>query len=178
MPEYSYTLTDHERDVILTITHTLVSAGNIGLVLEKLTPEQSTAIHMLADKMASIVDPVGPPAWQLPIFTDQDREVIVSSVMDELADESIKDRAHDALETISYIETIGYAFAGDLDDLVRVLDIMLTDDDGHVNGEFLRLHDEDNVYSPVLDFAKRFKLISDDENGVTELGRNFYGQFQ
>lgn len=174
MPEYDYTLTDHERDVIYTITRTLVSAGNIGLVLEKLTPDQSNAIHTLAAKMASIVDPVGPPAWQLPKFTDQDREAIVSSLMDELADESLKDRAHAALETMPLVEVIGYVFPDDNEDLARMLDVMLTEDDGHINGEFLRLHNDDgDDYDTMLDFAKRMGLITDDENAVTDLGREF-----
>lgn len=114
------------------------------------------------------------PAWQLPMFTDQDREAIVTAMMDELSDASVKDLAHDALEHLSLVETIGYVFPDDTEELVSMLQSIENED--YVNGEFLRAHDEDDEYGSLIDFAVRMGLLTQDEESVTDLGRQFIGE--
>lgn len=135
---------------------------------------ESAVIYFLQDNLARGPGDIPVPAWQLPMFSDEDREAIVSSMMDELADESLKDRAHDALEHLSLVETIGYVFPDNTEELVSMLQSIEKED--YVNGEFLRTHDEDYEYSALLDFAVRMGLLTKDEETVTDLGRQFIGE--
>jgi AcrR family transcriptional regulator len=113
-----------------------------------------------------------------PRFTDQDREAMWDYFLDEANDMSHKDMAEILMEGADLIELIGAVFPKDVEDVARMLEIMTTEDDGHINGEFLRAHDDDgDDYASMLDFAKRMKLISDDEETVTDLGREFISTY-
>lgn len=147
----------------------ITGLGNDGHI-----PHDRYLVDFLQDNLARGPGDIPVPAWQLPIFTDEDREAIVSSIMDELADESLKDRAHDALDHLSLVETIGYVFPDNTDELVSMLESIEKED--YVNGEFLRAHDEDYEYSALLDFAVRMGLLTKDEETVTDLGRQFIGE--
>lgn len=138
------------------------------------------AVEELAREILDIKAPAAEEphvaAWQLPMFTDQDREAIVASMMDEVADESVKDRAHDALEHLSLAETIAYVFPDDLEPLVEMLQrIDNKSDEEHITGEFLREHNDGDDYDTMLDFAVRMSLLNDDETELTDLGREFVG---
>lgn len=136
--------------------------------------EKDDLVNSIRVKLKIIDGTISIPCWQLPMFTDKDREAIVASVIDELADESIKDRAHDFLETLSLVETIGYVFDDDNEDLARMLDVMTTQDDGHITGQFLRENGEDeDDYPSMLDFAVRMGLLNKEETEVTKLGLEF-----
>lgn len=140
---------------------------------------EQQAVQEFAREVLGIKEPTEEPhvpAWQLPMFTDQDREAIVASMMDEVADESVKDRAHDALEHLSLAETIAYVFPDDLEPLVEMLQrIDNKSDEEHITGEFLREHDDGDDYDTMLDFAVRMSLLNDDETELTDLGREFVG---
>lgn len=113
--------------------------------------------------------------WELPMFSEEDKERIVSSMMDEVADESTKDRAHERLEQIDLVETIGYALPGNYDMEFFVEMIQGIDREDYITGEFLRNHDDDgDDYAGQLEFAKRMGLIDEAEETVTDRGREFY----
>lgn len=117
------------------------------------------------------------PAWQLPLFTDEDRETIVQMVMDEIGDASIKDLAHQHLEDEDLIECIGYAYPfEDPEHLATMLQSIIDED--YVNGEFLRFHDDDgDNLTGQVEFAKRMGLIDEAEEVVTERGLEFIARF-
>lgn len=52
-------------------------------------------------------------------------------------------------------------------------------DEAYITGEFLRLHDDDgDDYAGMLDWCKRFNLINETEDGLTDLGIEFMGRNQ
>lgn len=138
--------------------------------------ETDTLIDFVQENLERGPGDVPVPAWQHPMFTEQDREAIISSMMDELADESLKHRAHDALEHMSLAETIGYVFPDDLEALVEMLQrIDNGGDEEYITGEFLRLHNDEDDYDTMLDFCVRMKLLNEAEDTLTDLGREFMG---
>lgn len=130
-----------------------------------------TLFAYVADRLEKLPGEVTVPYWQLPMFTDEDRELIVERVMDEVGDTSIKDLAHEQLDNEDLIETISYA-CGDPEEMAQILDSLGTQDD-QVSGEFMRIHDEDGELAIYLDFAKRMGLINEGETEVTERGEEF-----
>lgn len=151
-------------DFITRMEHKDGSVGNY----------ETEAIEFIQENLTRGPMDIPVPAWQLPMFTDQDREAIFSSVMDMLSDESIKSRAHDYLDNAPLVEVIGHVLVDDTEELVSMLQSIENED--YVNGEFLRAHDEDDEYGSLIDFAVRMDLLTDDEETVTDLGRQFIGE--
>lgn len=111
-----------------------------------------------------------------PRFTDEDKSRIIECIMDEIRD-CLKDSAIEQAEKEPLIELISYA-DGDPELTANVLQSMSLTDGPKVNGEFLRVHDDDDEnYAETLDFAKRMKLITEDEETVTELGTEYMGRW-
>lgn len=139
--------------------------------------EHSSLIDFLQESLERGPMDVPVPAWQLPLFTDEDRETIVQLVMDEIGDASIKDLAHQHLEDEDLIECIGYAYPfEDPEHLATMLQSIIDED--YVNGEFLRFHDDDgDNLTGQVEFAKRMGLIDEAEEAVTERGREFIARF-
>ncbi len=109
-------------------------------------------------------------AYDLPMFTDEDKKTIFTMVEDELSSESIKDRVWDYIETMETLECICYA----CEDTQAMADMLIhIDQEPTVTGEFLRLHDDEDNYPTMIDFAVRMGLLNDEETGVTDLGREF-----
>lgn len=120
------------------------------------------------------------PNWRLPMFTEEDQELIVTRVMEEIADCSVKDLAHSQLEGEDLVECIGYALpaAYEAEHMASMLQHLANEEDTYVSGEFLREHDDDgDDYAGQLDFAKRMGLINDDETELTERGVEFVSRF-
>lgn len=138
--------------------------------------ETDTLIDFVQDNLERGPGDVPTPAWYHPMFTEQDREAIISSMMDELADESLRDRAHDALRDLPLAEVIGYVFPDDLEALVEMLQrIDNGGDEEYITGEFLRNHNDEDDYDTMLDFCVRMNLLNADEDTLTDLGREFMG---
>ncbi len=118
------------------------------------------------------------PCWQLPMFTDKDREAMVSTWRDKLLDEDPRDWARAELEGLDLIDTIASIFPDDEEALVDVLRYLdPQQEDSFVSGEFLRENDDDDDYPSLLDFAKRMGLIDEQETEITDRGREFMERF-
>ena len=137
--------------------------------------ETDTLIDFVQDNLKRGPGDVPEPAWQHSMFTEQDRETIISLMMDELANESLRHRAHGALEPMSLAETIGYAFPDDLEALADMLQrIDNGGDEEYITGEFLRNHnDDEDDYDTMIDFCVRMNLLNAEEDTLTDLGREF-----
>lgn len=114
--------------------------------------------------------------WRSAIFTDEEKNQMVIMMEEEIRD-SLKHFAQDTLDGEDEVSIIGYA-ADDPEALAEMLQrIRNNGDEEHINGEFLRLHDDEDGYPAMLDFATRTGLLGEDEETVTERGVEFIGRF-
>lgn len=121
------------------------------------------------------------PCWQLPMFTETDRTIILQAVMDEVSDCSIKDLAKDQLDDEDLVSTIAYAIPSpfDAEEIARMLAHIGNTEEAYLSGAFLRDHDDDgDDYAGQLDWAKRMGLINEDETDVTDRGQEFISRFE
>lgn len=125
------------------------------------------------------------PYWRLPMFTPEDQNLIVTRVMEEISDCSMKDLAHNHLEDEDLINCIGYAMPSPYEvnimaELLQHMEHGGCEDPDHqcASGDFLRAHDDDgDDYAGQLDFAKRMGLINEEETELTDRGREFVARF-
>lgn len=143
-------------------------------------PWEQWLFEFVVDELERGPGDVPVPNWRLPMFTEEDQERIVTLVMEEIADCSVKDLAHDQLEGEDLIECIGYALPDpyEAEHFAAMLQHLANEEEDYVNGEFLRLHDDDgDDYAGQLDYAKRMGLIDDGETKLTERGVEFVARF-
>lgn len=115
-----------------------------------------------------------------PRFTEADQQLMFEGALEEGGDLSVKEVAQLVMDTWDLTSCIaactvidGEHRCEELAQILQRLDQPAGED--YVNGEFLRLHDDDgDNYAGLLDFAKRMKLITEDENDCTELGKEYY----
>lgn len=128
--------------------------------------------------MAMFNDRIPEPVNHLdnPIFTNADRNTIVQVVMEEIQD-CVKDLAHQQIADEPLVELIGYACEDSCEMASMLSKFIGTVDVEPVDGEFLRLHDDDDNYAGQLEWAKRMKLLNACEDDVTDLGREFISRW-
>lgn len=118
------------------------------------------------------------PHWtHLEMFSPDDREMVRGSLSDIIMDEvDVAAEINNRMDKLSIIEAITLVYPDDVQQLVEMLDSIRGDPDEHssVSGAFLRVHaeDEDNI-EELLSFACRMNLLNDDEDELTDLGRQF-----
>jgi hypothetical protein len=138
--------------------------------------EASEELIKLCREIVKATDPVKPedyiPPWRTDAFTDDERETMAINEMEEVRD-SAKDIAHEQLDECELIDCIGI-IDPDSEETCRVLKL-IREEWGWA--EKARLHDEDNEYGGVIDFLKRFKLITEDELNVTPEGDKYFANF-
>lgn len=118
------------------------------------------------------------PFYLLPMFTDQDRNALISHLMDELCDENLKDRATRHAEGLTLVETIARVFPNDAEALAEMLQrIQNGDGELHIDGEFLREHDDGDGYDTMLNYAVRVGLLNKEETLLTDTGKAFVAEF-
>lgn len=143
--------------------------------------DQQAVQEFAREIMSTVTEPVAThnAAVNDPRFTEQDRQNIFESLLDEAGDMSRKDMAEILMDGTDLVDCVAYALPNDIDleAIVEMLErIRADDDEAHITGEFLREHDDGDGYAMMLDFAKRMKLISDDEDELTDLGIEFVRQ--
>lgn len=164
MANKSYQLSDAQRIIIHDALNHVISKG---LFRPGYAPEFAEVFAMFQTEHA---EPA--LAWNDPRFTKADRDLMLICVEEEISG-STRDLAVEQLENEPLIECIGYA---DLDPLetANVLRYLAAGNPDYVNGEFLRLNDNDgDDYSARLDYAKRMGLINEEETELTDLGREY-----
>lgn len=138
------------------------------------------AVMRMAQEIVDTKDDVEEvaPFYLLPMFTDQDREAIMSSLMDELRDEDLRDRATHHAAGLSLVETIAHVFPDDVGALAEMLQrIQNGDDELHIDGEFLREHNDGDDYDTMLDYAVRVGLLNGEETLLTDTGKAFVAEY-
>lgn len=114
--------------------------------------------------------------WRSAIFTDEEKNQMVIMMEEEIRD-SLKHFAQDTLDGEDEVSIIGYA-ADDCEALAEMLQrIDNKGDEEYITGEFLREHDDGDGYPAMLDFATRTGLLGEDEETVTDRGREFISRF-
>lgn len=115
--------------------------------------------------------------WEHLLTAEERQEAL--SLMEEEIRGSLSDIALEKLMQGDVIELLSYACpdpSGYADTLQR---IHSESDEAYITGEFLRLHDDDgDDYAGMLDWCKRFNLINEAEDELTEHGVEFMGRNQ
>lgn len=172
MPSKCYTLTEELRAELHSILEE-VYEGCQNITEPEIPIE--TLLKLFKDP---IIEDVLVP-YQLPMFTDEDRQLMFNMVLAEAADISIRDMAELLMDDLSLISCIGYALPPqyDVEDLARMLQHLDNPEEDYLNGEFLRENDNDgDGYAELLDYSKRMGLIDENETELTERGKEFVGE--
>lgn len=122
-----------------------------------------------------------------PRFTEQDREYIWHTALDEACDMSTKDVAEILLDGYELVDCVVELLdEDDREELASLLERVMSNDDEYCTVAYMREHEDDLKSQGVphehidinrlFDFAKRMKLTNEDETEVTELGREFIAQ--
>jgi len=158
---------DRQRSILLTALQGLdLQAPQLGIDRGEIT----TLLKLFAS-------PIVMPRYD-PRFTEQDQQSMFEAALDEGSDLSRKEIAQLVMDSWDLCSCVAACtiIAGEhsCEDLARMLQHFANEEETYVNGEFLRLNDDDgDNYAALLDFAKRMKLINDDETELTELGREY-----
>lgn len=158
------TVTDRQRSILLTALQGLdLHAIQLGIEREEIT----TLLKLFAE-------PDVMPRYD-PRFTEQDQQQMWEGALEEAVDLSTKEIAQLVMDGWDLCSCVAACSVIDghhiCEDLARMLDHLRNPEETYVNGEFLRLNDNDgDNYAGLLDFAKRMKLINDEETELTELG--------
>jgi hypothetical protein len=115
-----------------------------------------------------------------PRFNEQDQQLMFEGALEEGSDLGRKEIAQLVMDSWDLTSCIaactiinGEHRCEELAQILQRLDQPAGED--YVNGEFLRMHDDDgDDYGLILDFAKRMGLINEEETECTELGKEYY----
>lgn len=152
--------------------------------IETLSKHDQRALpDFMVDSLSRLPGDFGELAEGLPRyddrFTELDKQNMWEGALDEGSDLDRKEIAELVLDSWDIVSCIAACtvIRGEhkCEELAHVLQHLSGKlETGHVNGEFLRAHDDDgDGYAELLDFAKRMGLIDETENELTDIGTEY-----
>ena len=144
--------------------------------INEISTDASAELIAQCREIVRATDPVKPedyvPPWRSDVFTDDEKETMAIIQMEEVQG-SAKEYAHEELDKAELIDCIGMVDP-DFEETCRILKHIAGD---NTYAEACRNHDEDNEFGKVLDFLKRFELITPDEGDITQRGTQYLDQY-